>query len=95
MSNQISDKELWDLIGFIKISPTRYKTLKILESEFLMPSEIVRKTGLRSTQVSNALHDLKAKNLVMCLNEHARKGRIYKNTQLGLKVLEIIENGKY
>lgn len=94
MNNKISDKELWEIIGFIKISPTRYQTLKTIRSDFLMPSEIAKSTGFRITQVSNALHDLKEKNLVYCMNEEATKGRLYKNTPLGLEILEIIENNR-
>ncbi|WP_458404020.1 winged helix-turn-helix domain-containing protein [Methanobrevibacter sp.] len=91
MSKELSESELWNLIGFVKVSPTRYKTLKILESHFLMPTEISKSTGLRPTQVSNALHELKEKNLVKCLNEDASKGRIYQNTPLGMEILNIID----
>ena len=94
MNNKISEKELWEIVGFIKISPTRYQTLKTIESDFLMPSEIAKFTGFRITQVSNALHDLKKKNLVYCMNEEATKGRLYKNTPLGLEILKIIDSNR-
>lgn len=95
MPDEVNEKEIWEMIGFVKISPTRYKTLKTLENEFLIPTEIAQNSGLRITQVSNALHDLKEKNLVFCENESAKKGRIYKNTKLGLEVLYRIENNVY
>lgn len=91
MSEELSEKELWEIIGFIKISPIRYKTLATLSTGFLMPSEIARSTGMRTTQVSNALNAMKKKNLVVCKNEDAYKGRIYQNTELGLEVLRLIE----
>lgn len=91
MPTELSEPELWEIIGFVKVSPTRLKTLKTIESDFLMPSEIAKSTGLRITQVSNALHDLKKKNLVYCLNEQASKGRLYQNTALGLEILKMIE----
>ena len=91
MPTELSEHEIWDIIGFVKVSPTRLKTLKSLESDFLMPSEIAKTTGLRITQVSNALHDLKEKDLVYCLNEQAKKGRLYQNTELGLEILKMIE----
>lgn len=94
MSHQINENELWEIVGYIKISPSRYKTLKSLESGHLMPSEIARSTGMRITQVSNALHDLKEKKLVYCMNEHVTKGRIYQTTDLGMEILEIIDNRK-
>ena len=43
---------------------------------------------MRITQISNALHDLKEKEIVFCLNEDNIKGRLYKNTNLGLELLE-------
>ena len=91
MVENITDDEIWQLIGYIKISSIRLKTLRSLESRFMMPSEIARLTGYRATQISNALHDLKEKNLVECMNEDARKGRIYQNTELGLLILKILD----
>ena len=94
MSEKINEKEIWENIGYIKISSTRYKILKTIEDEFVMPSEIAKSTGLRITHVSNALHDLKKKKLVYCMNEEATKGRLYQNTELGLEVLKRIEENK-
>ena len=91
MTKQLSESEKWEIIGFIKISPTRYQIMKTIEEDFMMPSEIARYTGLRITQVSNALHDLKKKELVYCMNEQVSKGRLYQNTDLGLESLKMIE----
>ena len=63
---KLNEDEMWAIIGFIKVSQTRYATLKALEDNFLMPSEIAKKTNIRVTQISNSLHDLKEKNLVEC-----------------------------
>lgn len=88
----LNEDEIWAIIGFIKVSQTRYQTLKALENEYLMPTEIAKRTNIRTTQISNALHDLKEKNLVVCRNEEARKGRIYQHTELGSKILKLIDN---
>lgn len=88
----LNEDEMWAIIGFIKVSQTRYLTLKELENEYLMPSEIAKRTNIRTTQISNALHDLKEKNLVVCRNEDARKGRIYEQTELGSMILKMIDN---
>lgn len=94
MSSELSEREKWEIIGFIKVSATRYNILKTIGDDFLMPSEIAKYTGLRITQVSNALHDLKEKDLVYCLNEDVSKGRLYRNTPLGLEILEMIDKNK-
>ena len=92
MKNNMTEDEIWDIIGFLKISQARYKTLQTLNSDYLMPTEISKKAKLTNSQVSNALHDLKKKKLVRCMNEHARKGRVYQATSIGLEILEILKN---
>ena len=91
MSKECTEQEKWELIGKIKVSPIKYKTLKTIKTEYLKPSEIAKYSGLRITQVSNALRDLKQRDLVVCINEEAKKGRLYHNTELGLEILEMIE----
>lgn len=91
MESKTTEAELWHKIGFIKISSIRYTIIKTLDTDFLMPSEIVKETGLKPSQVSGALHDLKKENLVKCMNEKTKKGRIYQNTKLALKILEVLD----
>ena len=89
MNNDISEKELWAIVGYLEVSSARKKTIKAIgNEEYKFPSNISKETGLTSSQVSNALRDLKNKGLVICLNESVSKGRLYKCTDLGLKILE-------
>ena len=88
MKNGITEDELWDLIGFIKISSARFKTIMTLQNEHLMPKEIIEKTDLTPSQVSIALRDLKSKKLVKCVNEKTKKGRMYCTTPLGEKAFK-------
>lgn len=92
MAEKITDDEMWDIIGYIKVSAIRLKILKSLQDSFLMPSEIARMTGYRTTQISNSLRELKERKLVECLNEDAKKGRIYQNTELGLMILKVLDS---
>ena len=55
-----------------------------------MPSEIASKTGLGTTQVSNSLADLKSRQLVECINNDDKKGRLYEITSTGKEVLSYI-----
>ncbi|WP_462315582.1 MarR family transcriptional regulator [Methanobrevibacter sp.] len=86
----MDEKELYSLLGFVKVSKYRLKTLKSIGKSFKMPTEISRETGLKTNQVSTALIDLKKCNLVVCLNEEAKKGRLYRCSDRGLKVLEFL-----
>ena len=90
MNKDITDEELWEIIGHLKTSPSQYRTLKTLENNFSVPSEISKKTNMNPSQVSISLK-LKKCNLVMCLNDKSRKGRIYQATDLGVEVIRIIE----
>ena len=56
-----------------------------------MPSEIANDLNIKTSQVSSALSDLKKKNLVVCINEEVRKGRLYKCTPLGLKIISELD----
>lgn len=70
-------------ISLIKSSEYRHKVLKAISNEILTPSEIAKKVGLRLNHVSMVLTNLKESNLVKCLNEDAKKGRLYQLTELG------------
>lgn len=95
MKNKPTEDEIWGIIGLIKISQTRYRTLKCLKDDNLMPKEISKKTGLTPAQVSVALHDMKKVKIVRCMNEKVRKGRIYQCTDLGLEIIEILEKTNF
>ena len=96
MTKSLSEEEKWDLIGYIKVSQTRYLTLKTLKENFMMPSEIADTTKIQINQISKTLNGLKQRDLVICLNENTRKGRLYKATPLGTSIVNILdENSQY
>lgn len=87
----MNEKELYSIIGFIKISSYRENTLKSIGNTLKMPSEIAKEINVKTSQVSAALIDLKKKNLVICVNEEVRKGRLYKCTPLGLEIIKHLD----
>ncbi|WP_292600970.1 MarR family transcriptional regulator [Methanobrevibacter sp. UBA212] len=84
----MNEKELYSILGYVKVSKYRTHTLKTIGHAYKMPTEIARETEFKTSQVSTALIDLKKKNLVVCLNEDAKKGRLYRCTELGHEILE-------
>lgn len=94
MDIKYNKDEIWEIIGYVKVSPNRYKIIKALNTNFMMPSEIARKTDLTPSQVTSVLYNLKKAGLVECMNEKSKKGRIYQNTELGLKILNILEENR-
>ena len=86
----MNNDEIFDLVGYVMASDYRTKILKSIGDTMKIPSAIAEEIGLRTNHVSNVLKDLKEKNLVVCLNENARKGRLYKNTELAIEVLKYL-----
>lgn len=86
----MSNDEIFELLGYVVASEYRTNILKSIGKGIKIPSVIAEDIGLRTNHVSNVLRDLKEHNLVLCLNEDARKGRLYKNTELGLEILKYL-----
>ncbi|WP_295588881.1 MarR family transcriptional regulator [uncultured Methanobrevibacter sp.] len=84
----MKNSEMYKILGYVKVSPYRTNTLITIGNDLMMPSEIAKKLDINTSQVSSALSDLKEKNLVVCVNEEVRKGRLYKCTDLGLEIIE-------
>ena len=70
-------------ISLIKSGKYRHKVLKAIGNDIITPSEISKKIGIRLNHVSMVLTELKNNNLVLCLNEETKKGRLYQTTKLG------------
>jgi len=82
------EQKVVESIALVKSSEYRRKILKAIGEELLTPSEIAKKVALRLNHVSTTLQTLKESGLVICLNEDARKGKLYKLTGLGKNVID-------
>ena len=81
-------------ISLLKSSEYRLNIIKAIGKETVTPSEIAEKIGIRLNHVSMFLKELKENNLVKCLNEDTRKGRLYELTELGQNAINKLTNGK-
>ena len=89
---ELSDEMLKE-ISYVKISSYRLRVMKSLEEEVKMPSEIARDSDIRQNHISKVLSELKAHELVECINPEVRKGRLYRHTDKGVDVVKNIEFG--
>lgn len=89
MSNEYD--ELLKLTSYVQISKYREKTLKSIGKEVKIPTHIAQDSGIRTNHISKVLTELKNKDIVECINEEARKGRLYRLTDTGKDVLKTIE----
>lgn len=84
-------EQLLEIVGYVKVSDYRTKTLKFIGTSHKMPSEIAKELNIRTSHASNILRALKKYDLVKCINPNVRKGRLYENTQLAHEVLKNLD----
>ena len=69
------------------IEKSQYRS-KVLANNAKMPSQIAKDTGIVQNHISNTLRQLKDHDLVECINPEVRKGRLYRLTDNGEKIIE-------
>lgn len=84
-------EKLFEIVGYVKVSIYRTKTLKFIGDGRKMPSEIGKELGITTSHASNIIRALKKYNLVICTNPNVRKGRLYENTDLAKEVLNNLD----
>ena len=84
---ELSDEMLKE-IGYVQISSYRTKVMKTLDGEVKIPSEIAKDSEIRQNHISKVLSELKARELVECINPEVRKGRLYRHTDKGEQVVK-------
>lgn len=82
------DKETFD---FVQRSSYRQRVLKALDEDVLMPTEIAERSNIKTNHVSKVLSELKSKELIELINPEARKGRLYRLTDVGEEIVEKLE----
>lgn len=86
----MSDEQLIEM-SYVNISQYRTKVMKSLDGEVLIPSQIARNSGIRTNHILKVLSELKAHELVECINPEARKGRLYWLTEKGEDIVGNLE----
>jgi len=84
---ELSDEMLTE-ISYVNISKYRTKVMKSLNGEILIPTQIAKNSGIRTNHISKILSELKAHELVECINPEVRKGRLYRLTDKGEEMIE-------
>ena len=79
---ELSDEMLTE-ISYVQISKYRTKVMKSLEDEVKIPTQIAKHSSIRVNHISKVLAELKARELIECINPEARKGRLYRQTDKG------------
>lgn len=85
------DDETLIKLSYVNISSYRKKTVKALKDEVKIPTQIAKDSGIRTNHISKVLSELKSKEIVECINEEARKGRLYRLTSIGDEIVDKLE----
>ena len=86
---ELSDEMLTE-ISYVQISKYRTKVMKALEDDVKIPTAIANDSGIRTNHISKVLGELKDHELVECINPEVRKGRLYRLTDKGEKIIDKI-----
>ena len=84
---ELSDEMLTE-ISYVQISKYREKVMKSLEGEVKIPSQIAKDSDIRVNHISKVLSELKAHELIECINPEVRKGRLYRLTDKGDEIVK-------
>ena len=76
------------MLEYIRISKHREKVFRALKNGSKKPSDIAKETNLHINNVSSSLKQLTEKELVYLLNPEDKKGRLYKLTEIGEKLMK-------
>lgn len=74
-------------IDYVKNSQYRIKVMKSLDGEVKIPSKIANDAEIFQNHISNTLRQLKEHELVECINPEVKKGRLYRLTDKGEKIV--------
>lgn len=93
-SQYVEDNSAKLIIGaYIKQSRYRKAVIDYLGKNTIgTPTQIAKGTGIRTNHISKVLSELKKKKVLICINEDMRKGRLYKLTDFGFEVVDLLND---
>ena len=87
---KLSD-EMLNEISYVQISSYRTKVMKSLDGDVKIPTQIAKDSNIMPNHISKVLSELKAYELVECINPEVRQGRLYRHTDKGEQVVKNLE----
>ena len=87
---ELSDEMLKEM-SYVKISNYRTKVMKSLDGDVKIPTAIAKDSEIRPNHISKVLAELKAHELVECINPEVRKGRLYRLTGKGKEIIKNLD----
>lgn len=85
------DDETLIKLSYVNISSYRVKVVKSLQNDVKIPTKIAEDSGIKTNHISKVLRELKESGIAECINEEARKGRLYRLTSVGDEIVEHLD----
>ena len=86
-----TDEKYLEELSIIKASKHKQNIVRILSDKTIkIPSEIGNVLEIKTNHISANLKELKDMNVVKCLNEEKKKGRLYRITDKGMVLIEFL-----
>ena len=85
------DDETLKKYAYVNISTYRVKTMKALQDDVKTPKKIADDAGIRVNHISKVLRELKDTGVAECINEEAKKGRLYRLTSVGEEIVDYLD----
>jgi len=77
-------------LAYVRSSKHRENILRFVGDEIKIPTEIAQNINISTKHISKYLGELKDKDIIRCLNENDRRGRLYKLTPTGKEILKYL-----
>lgn len=92
MATEQPETDDWDNVSFVISSKYRKIVIRRLGDQEATPSTIAEEDDISISNVSQALQELREKNLVeLLVPEERKKGRLYGMTEKGAEISERVE----
>lgn len=78
---------LGELTEYVKRSSYRMRVLRVIGDDVIMPFQIAKKSGISNNHISSTLTQLRQHDLVELINPEMPRGRLYRLSDKGKKVL--------
>jgi len=82
--------EIISKLAFVRSSKHRENIILSIGYGIKIPTELAKNIDISSKHISKYLGELKDNNIVVCLNEQDKRGRLYKLTPIGKEILEYL-----
>ena len=83
-----------ELMGYVTKSSYRMRVIQAMgDEDVMMLFQIAKKSGVLNNHISNTLRQLREHDLVELINPEMPRGRLYRLSDNGKKVLNELEGG--